>query len=198
MLSISLHQLFGVGEAGAIFLLIAPGAGPQGVGEAQVAKADDAYASFYNPAGLGFLKGQEAAGMHVNWLPNLASDLYYEFMTYRKYIDGLGSIGGHLIYLNLGEQIGMDEFGNPTDNWKSYMGSSKTLSEDIEKIGKKHFKFEIIAEFGNKRSLKYYECYYQIKYNVLTSTLEGTDEPAFYNNYIGGKFSRPIQEHVPI
>jgi hypothetical protein len=78
------------------------------------------------------------------------------------------------------------------------MGSSKTLSEDIEKIGKKHFKFEIIAEFGNKRSLKYYECYYQIKYNVLTSTLEGTDEPAFYNNYIGGKFSRPIQEHVPI
>ena len=41
----------------AIFLLISPGAGPQGSGEAQVAKADDAYASYYNPAGLGFLKG---------------------------------------------------------------------------------------------------------------------------------------------
>ena len=83
-------------------------------------------------------------------------------------------------------------------NWKSYMGSSKPLTEDIKKIGKKHFKFEIIAEFGTKRSLKYYECCYQIQYNVLTSTLEGTDEPAFYNNFIGGKFSRPIQEHVPI
>jgi len=112
-----------VGEAGAIFLLIAPGAGPQGAGEAQVAKADDAYASYYNPAGLGFLKGTEVAGMHVNWLPNLASDLYYEFITYRHHIDGLGSLGGHIIYLNLGEQIGMDEFGNPTDNWKSYMGA---------------------------------------------------------------------------
>ena len=44
--------LSAVGEAGAIFLLIAPGAGQQGVGEAQVAKADDAYASYYNPAGL--------------------------------------------------------------------------------------------------------------------------------------------------
>ncbi|MDP7027581.1 MAG: PorV/PorQ family protein, partial [Candidatus Marinimicrobia bacterium] len=123
LLCCAIAQLWAVGEAGAIFLLIAPGAGPQGAGEAQVAKADDAYASYYNPAGLGFLKGTEVAGMHVNWLPNLASDLYYEFITYRHHIDGLGSLGGHIIYLNLGEQIGMDEFGNPTDNWKSYMGA---------------------------------------------------------------------------
>jgi len=118
-----ISNLSAVGEAGAIFLLIAPGAGAQGLGEAQVAKADDAYASYYNPAGLGFLKGTEVAGMHVNWLPNLASDLYYEFITYRHHIDGLGSLGGHVIYLNLGEQVGRDEFGNPTDNWKSYMGA---------------------------------------------------------------------------
>ncbi|MBC8256183.1 MAG: PorV/PorQ family protein [Candidatus Marinimicrobia bacterium] len=123
LLFCAIAQLWAVGEAGAIFLLIAPGAGPQGSGEAQVAKADDAYASYYNPAGLGFLKGTEVAGMHVNWLPNLASDLYYEFITYRHHIEGLGSLGGHIIYLNLGEQIGMDEFGNPTDNWKSYMGA---------------------------------------------------------------------------
>ena len=123
LLCCAVAQLWAVGEAGAIFLLIAPGAGPAGTGEAQVAKADDAYASYYNPAGLGFLKGKEAVGMHVNWLPNLASDLFYEFLAYRHYIDGLGSVGGHIIYLNLGEQIGMDEFGNPTDNWKSYMGA---------------------------------------------------------------------------
>lgn len=54
-----------VGEAGAIFLLITPGAGPAGTGEAQVAKADDAYASYFNPAGLAFLKGSEMALMHV-------------------------------------------------------------------------------------------------------------------------------------
>ena len=81
-------------------------------------------------------------------------------------------------------------------NWKTYMGSSKHLLEDIKKIGKKNFKFEIIEEFKNKRSLRYYECYYQMKHNVLTSTLEGTDEAAYYNNYVGGKFFRPVQLHI--
>ena len=60
-----LSRAFCVGEAGAIFLLINPGAGPAGTGEAQVAKANDAYASYYNPAGLGFLKGSEIVLQHV-------------------------------------------------------------------------------------------------------------------------------------
>jgi len=75
------------------------------------------------------------------------------------------------------------------------MGSSQHLLDDINKLGKKNFKFEMIAEFKNKRSLRYYECYYQMKYNVLCSTLEGTDDPAFYNNYVGGKFYRPVEQY---
>ena len=74
-------------EAGAIFLLISPGARAGGMGEAQVAVANDAYASYWNPAGLAFQTGSEIAFMHVNWLPNLADDLYYEFLgseTIRK------------------------------------------------------------------------------------------------------------------
>ncbi len=147
LLCCAFAQLWAVGEAGAIFLLIAPGAGPAGTGEAQVAKADDVYASYYNPAGLGFLKGKEAAGMHVNWLPNLASDLYYEFLAYRHYIEGLGSVGGHIIFLNLGEQIGMDEFGNPTDNWSSFMaaaaGSFGTQLSETSSIG---FNFKVFHQ----------------------------------------------------
>ena len=147
LLYFSINQLWAVGEAGAIFLLIAPGAGPQGSGEAQVAKANDAYASYYNPAGLGFLKGREAAGMHVNWLPNLASDLYYEFITYRHYIEGLGSVGGHLIYLNLGEQIGMDEFGNPTENWSSYMAAmAGSFGTQLSKTSAIGFNFKIFHQ----------------------------------------------------
>ena len=121
-LLIYLTFLFPVGEAGAIFLLIAPGASAAGTGEAQVAKADDAYASYYNPAGLGFQNRSGMAGMHVNWLPNLADDLYYEFLAYKQPLEGMdGTIGGHLIYLNLGEQMGMDEMGNETGQFKSYM-----------------------------------------------------------------------------
>ena len=58
--------IFPVGEAGAIFLLIAPGAGAQGTGEANVARVDDAYASYYNPASLAFQNKISVAGMHVN------------------------------------------------------------------------------------------------------------------------------------
>ena len=43
-------------DAGAIFLLISPGARAGGMGEAQVAVANDAYASYWNPAGLAFLQ----------------------------------------------------------------------------------------------------------------------------------------------
>ncbi|MFH1851736.1 MAG: PorV/PorQ family protein [Candidatus Neomarinimicrobiota bacterium] len=118
---LSLSALSAQSEAGAIFLLISPGARAGGMGEAQVAVANDAYASYWNPAGLGFLKGSELALMHVNWLPNLADDLYYEFLAYRKHIKHLGTVGGHIIYLNLGEQLRTSEFAVELGTFTTYM-----------------------------------------------------------------------------
>jgi len=77
--------------------------------------------------------------------------------------------------------------------WEKYTGSSVTLNEDIKKIGKKHFLFEVIAEFKNKRSLRYYECYYQMKYNVLAPDKNGVRN--FYNNYVQGKFFAPVEPY---
>ncbi len=91
--------------------------------------------------------------------------------------------------------IGKDQ---TPSKWQSYTGSSKHLNEDIKKVGKKNFIFEVIDEFKNKRSLGYYELFYQMKYNVLDSVIEGTDEPAYYNNYVGGKYYRPVQGRKPI
>ena len=108
-------------EAGSGFLLISPGARAGGMGEAQVAVANDAYASYWNPAGLAYQEGSELAFMHVNWLPNLADDMYYEFLGYRKSFPNLGTIGGHLIYLNLGEQVRMDEYAQYQGKFTSYM-----------------------------------------------------------------------------
>ena len=110
-------------EAGAIFLLIAPGARAGGMGEAQVAVANDAYASYWNPAGLGFLEGTELALMHVNWLPGLADDLYYDFFAFRKSYPTLGTIGGHIIFLNLGEQVRTSETGEELGTFTSYMSA---------------------------------------------------------------------------
>ncbi len=112
---------FSQSEAGSIFLLIAPSARAGGMGEAHVGLADDAYASYWNPAGLGFLEGTELALMHVNWLPNLADDMAYDFFAMRKSIPNLGTVGGHLIYLNLGEQTRTDEVGYELGKFSSYM-----------------------------------------------------------------------------
>ena len=57
--------------ASAIFLLIAPGATAGGTGEAQVAAATDAYASYWNPAALAFLPRGEVVYQRAAWLPNL-------------------------------------------------------------------------------------------------------------------------------
>jgi len=81
--------------------------------------------------------------------------------------------------------------------WETYTGSSKYLNADIEKGGKEKFKFEVIAEYINKRSLHYYEAYYQMKWDVLTATLKDSDDPAYYNSYVGGKWFRPIESYTP-
>jgi len=40
--------------------------------------------------------------MHVNWLPELASDLYYEFLSYVTQIQGWGTVGANFTYITYG------------------------------------------------------------------------------------------------
>jgi len=115
------NTLFSVGEAGAIFLLISPGAAAQGTGEANVARVDDAYSSYYNPAALAFQTKRSIAGMHVNWLKQLVPDLYYEYIGFSMPMGNIGGIGGHLIFLSLGDQQATDEVGNYLGSFSSYM-----------------------------------------------------------------------------
>ena len=125
-------------------------------------------------------------GKEEEFIPNLDKFGFVYLITNLQ--NGKGYIGckQYLMYRKLKET---------ESNWKRYMGSSKWLLKDIEKIGKEHFKFEIIAEYKNRRSLRYYELYYQMKFNVLSSILEGTDEPAYYNSRVGGKFYRPVESY---
>ncbi len=109
--------------ASAIFLLIAPGASAGGTGEAQVAAATDAYASYWNPAALAFLPKRELVYQRASWLPNLIDDMVYNFIGFRYNLPEVGTFGGHIIYLDLGEQQGMDEQGNPTGEFGSSMAA---------------------------------------------------------------------------
>lgn len=114
-------NIFAQSEASAIFLMISPGARAGGMGETNVALANDAYATFWNPAGLGYIKRKEFSGMHAKWLPqfNLA-DLFYDFGSYVQHFDGIGTLGLSLTYLNMGEQEARDEHDVYLGTFSSY------------------------------------------------------------------------------
>jgi hypothetical protein len=111
----------GPGSSGVLFLLIAPGARPAGMGEAFVAIADEVTATYWNPAGLAFQEGTQLALMHSNWLPQLAPDLYYDYATARRDLGPIGTAGFSVTFINLGEQVFTDESGpEPLGTFTSY------------------------------------------------------------------------------
>ena len=99
-------SLFAVGEAGAIFLLIAPGAKSQGMGEAMVANTGTSLMSYYNPAALSFLNSNSISMSYVNWLPTLTkrsgNDIYHRFISLNYKYNENHSFGGYYYKLNLG------------------------------------------------------------------------------------------------
>ncbi len=127
------------------------------------------------------------------------------WLEYKPFIPNLDKFGFVYIITNTQNEkayVGCKQYftgkKKAPSKWEMYTGSSKYLNADIEEIGKKHFTFEVIAEYKNKRSLRYYEAYYQMKWDVLTAVIEGTDEPSYYNSYVGGKFYRPIESYTPL
>lgn len=113
----------GWGETGAAFLKIGVGARQIGMGGANVALADDVNAIYWNPAGLARLEKREFAVMHNEWIV----DFKYDFLGFAHPLKrGIiknsfpATIGGSLIYLNLGEFQGRDEYRNKTDTFKAY------------------------------------------------------------------------------
>ena len=113
--------------ASAIFLLIEPGAVPAGRGGTGVADATDAFASYWNPAALAFLPRREVVYERSRWLPHLVDDIYYHFFGLRYNLAELRTFGGHIIYLDLGEQERRDENNQDLGTFHSYM-AALTLS----------------------------------------------------------------------
>lgn len=105
---------------GVPFLLISPDSRAGGMGEANVAIADNASAVFWNPAGLGFQKGIEANFTHANWLPAFNADLFYDNLTGKYYVPNVGTFALGITYLNLGSSLQTDELGREGQTFKSY------------------------------------------------------------------------------
>lgn len=63
---------------------------------------------------------REITFMHANWLPELASDLYYEYLSYVQHMEGWGTIGANLTFLSLGKNVRTDETGAVKGEFDSY------------------------------------------------------------------------------
>ena len=98
------------GTTSANFLKL--GIGPRAVamGDAQVGLANDVYATYWNPAGLSQLRGQELGLVHTNYLQNINE----QFVGYALPQGTLGTFGLSLTYLSAGSFQGYDAVGSPT------------------------------------------------------------------------------------
>jgi len=63
---------------------------------------------------------REITFMHANWLPELASDLYYDYFSYVQHMEGWGTVGANLTFLSLGKNVRTDEFGAIKGEFDSY------------------------------------------------------------------------------
>jgi len=99
---IFLSIVTGAQRPGCVFLLIWPGARATAMAGAFSAVVDDATASYYNPAGLSFIENTIVSLQHVNWLPGLHPDMYYEYAGFLKSFRG-GTFGVNIIYLTTGK-----------------------------------------------------------------------------------------------
>ena len=100
------NVMYAQGEAAVPFLELAPDSRAGGIGESGGGLADNSAAIFWNPAGIAFQSGTELSITHSNWLPQFNLDLFYDYFTFRQYIEDLkGSVTASITYMNFGEFV---------------------------------------------------------------------------------------------
>lgn len=109
-----------IGITAVPFLQIEPDSRASGMGNTGVAIADNASAIYWNPAGLAFQNQSQISVTHANWLPAFNVDLFYDYLAGTVYVEDIGTFGGHITYLNLGEQVRTDETGLDRGRFRSF------------------------------------------------------------------------------
>jgi hypothetical protein len=63
----------------------------------------------------------EITGMHANWLPELADDIYYEFLSYIHHLgEEWGTIGLNVTFLSYGELVRVNEYNEIMGTFNSF------------------------------------------------------------------------------
>lgn len=106
VLTLSVFQASGLsaqGVAGAYSLKIPPSARANGMGQSYVALAEDGTSIWWNPAGMAMIGRSAVDLMHSQLVPDLASDVFFEYVGGVYDIGGGITLGGAVQYLTYGE-----------------------------------------------------------------------------------------------
>ncbi len=122
-----------------------------------------------------------------HWVGEVDPDTYYGFVylitntvSGRKYI-------GRKFYHAYKKRIRIRQ-----SNWRVYTGSCKPLQEDIDRLGKDKFTFEIICNYKTRGGVVSGEVHFQTDNDVLSPELLPCGERLYYNGQIGSvKFIAP-------
>lgn len=107
-------------QTAALSLSIPPTGRANGMGEAYVAIADDATATWWNPGGLAFLKEKEASLSYAKLVPGLANDVFIMFpAAVRPDVLG-GTLGVSMVYLSYGTSEATSNTGENLGTFTSY------------------------------------------------------------------------------
>ncbi len=90
-----------VGTTAAAFLEIGAGARPQAMGGAYTSISDDATSMYWNPAGIGSIKGFEVLVSHTNWI----FETNYDYIGIVSSVSEMISIGANITSFGVGDQI---------------------------------------------------------------------------------------------
>ncbi|MBD3161680.1 MAG: PorV/PorQ family protein [Candidatus Eisenbacteria bacterium] len=120
------------GTSGAASLNITPGARADAMGRANVALSQDATSNWWNPSALAAVDERIFSLMHTQLVPDLADDVYYEYLGYAQHVEGWGGVGVGLIFLTYGKSIATDEEGRERGTFSSYeLSPSISLGTEV-------------------------------------------------------------------
>lgn len=158
------------GQPGA-FLSWGAGARSLGMGKAFVSIADDASATYWNPAGLAQIDRKEITALHaILW-----ADTIYDFISYVHPITGIGTVGGSITRLYSGKFDGRDDKNIATHEF----------SDSQTALGASYGK-QIVDVLALGASIKY-----------VTHSLDDHKNGNFTVD-IGGMYKSPMVEHLQV
>ena len=156
MLSMSQKSYAQTGMASVPFLTIEPDAYGASLGNTGVARLNSGYASFWNPALLGFDTYHTVRMTHTNWLPGFSDRYMFDYISGTAALSKGGAISGDLTYFSLGEQLARDNTGQNLGNFSNYeLATSLSYGKKITEtwalgIGAKYIQSSLGAgQFAN-------------------------------------------------